>query len=118
MLALTTMTRLGLIVRLLVGAFVNTLIVLVLLASAVVVLLWIVGRNKQLRAKRQQRYVTGCAASGDHRCRSAPSVVDVWRSWSILLAVDAARRTYGGYIFSVLDTDSWPVRIFPSPASL
>lgn len=68
MLALTTMTRLGLIVRLLVGAFVNTLIVLVLLASAVVVLLWIVGRNKQLRAKRQQR-LSGADASpfGDGR---------------------------------------------------
>ncbi|GAB0493143.1 hypothetical protein MMPV_004416 [Pyropia vietnamensis] len=50
------MARLGLIVRLLVGALVNTLIVLALLTLAVVVLLWIVGRNKQLQARRQQRF--------------------------------------------------------------
>lgn len=68
----TIMARLGLIVHLLVGAFVNTLIVLALLASAAVVLLWIVGRNKQLRAQRQQRYVGGCAAGGERRCPSPP----------------------------------------------
>lgn len=54
------MGRLGLIVRLLVGALVNTLIVLALLASAAVVLLWIIGRNKQLQARRQQ-----CSSAAD-----------------------------------------------------
>ncbi|OSX76548.1 hypothetical protein BU14_0185s0007 [Porphyra umbilicalis] len=49
------MTRLGLIVRLLFRALVNTLFVLALLASAAIVLLWIIGRNKQLQERRQRR---------------------------------------------------------------
>lgn len=77
----TIMARLGLIIRLMVGALVNTMIVLALLASAAVVLLWIVGRNKQLRAQRQQRYVGECAAVVEQRCPSSLLAMGVWQPW-------------------------------------
>lgn len=72
------MGRLGLIVRLLVGALVNTLIVLALLASAAVVLLWIIGRNKQLQARRQQWYVGVYATGGDPLPSCLRAVGDWW----------------------------------------
>lgn len=72
------MGRLGLIVRVLVGALVNTLIVLALLASAAVVLLWIIGRNKQLQARRHQRYVGACATGGDALHLRLFAVGDWW----------------------------------------
>lgn len=71
------MGRLGFIVRLLVGALVNTLIVLALLASAAVVLLWIIGRNKQLQARRLQRYV-GVYATGVDPLPSRLRAVGDW----------------------------------------
>lgn len=60
------MARFGIIVRLLVGAFFNTLIVLALLTTAAVVLLWIVGRNKQLRARREGLYVRRVGLRAGH----------------------------------------------------
>eukprot|EP00168_Porphyra_purpurea_P001467 TRINITY_DN1178_c0_g1_i7.p1 TRINITY_DN1178_c0_g1~~TRINITY_DN1178_c0_g1_i7.p1 ORF type:complete len:642 (-),score=76.64 TRINITY_DN1178_c0_g1_i7:1371-3296(-) len=61
------MTRLGLIVRLLFGALVNTLFILALMAAAAIVLLWIIGRNMQLQERRQRRYGANASPQAEER---------------------------------------------------